>query len=83
MNEAPEQCHECGCIGQHYKGCSSSSFQISENNHCKLIGEATTVGELKKFLSGYDDNASFGFRSQPMQALYEVRYGKEKYVVFQ
>jgi len=81
MSEAAQQCHECGCIDQHYKGCSS--FQTSENDHCKLIGEARTVGELKKFLDGYNDNASFGFRNQPMQALYEVRYGKEKYVVFQ
>ncbi len=54
-----------------------------QDYHCKLLGEAMTVGELRELLNNYDDNTSFGFRNQPLQSLYEIRYGSEKYVVFQ
>lgn len=60
-----------------------NNIKIWDNGHCKLLGEARTVGELKKLLEGYDDKTSFGFRNQPLQALHELRYDNEKYIVFQ
>jgi len=53
------------------------------DGHCIKLGEPKTVGELKNILSKYDDNISFGFRNQPIQALHELRHKDEIYVVFQ
>lgn len=51
-----------------------------------FLGVATTVGELRKLIEQYPDETSFGFRNQPMQALYEVDTScgqlNELYVVF-
>jgi hypothetical protein len=49
----------------------------------RSLGEATTVGELRQLLEGYSDDISFGFRNQPMQALYEVRHPDVVFVCFQ
>lgn len=59
------------------------NFKSWEGGYCKLLGEAITVGELKKLLNKYDDKTSFGFRNQPMQQLYELKYGENIFVVFQ
>lgn len=50
---------------------------------CIPLGEAHTVGEFRKMLEGYSDDSKFGFRNQPMQSLFEVRYGESTYLLFQ
>jgi len=60
-------------------------YQLKQwkDGHCKYLGEARTVGELKKMLEDYPDSTSFGFHNQPMQTLHEIKYQNDKYVVFQ
>jgi len=58
--------------------------QPSESNpRIRSLGIATTIGELKKLIKNYPDDTSFGFRNQPMQKLYEVKYGDDVFVTFQ
>lgn len=54
-----------------------------ERPNIKKIGRATTIGELKKMIKDYPDNIPFGFRNQPMQSLYEIKYSDVMYVAFQ
>lgn len=50
----------------------------------KEIGRPTTLGELREMTKDYPDEVGFGFRNQPMQSLFEVKYqGEAIYVVFQ
>lgn len=51
-------------------------------NQFKVIGIATTIGELKKLISQYPDETSFGFFNQGQQQLEEVTIGKKFFVVF-
>lgn len=53
-----------------------------DNATVKLLGQATTIGELKALIDKYPDNTSFGFRNQPLQLLFEIQSGNEKFVVF-
>ena len=58
--------------------------QPSESNpRIRSLGIATTIGELKKLIKNYPDDTSFGFRNQPMQKLYEVKYDDIVFVTFQ
>lgn len=47
------------------------------------LGIPQTVGELRKLLEQYPDDASFGFRNQPLQILYYLEYPGLKCVCFQ
>ncbi len=49
----------------------------------KRLGIARTVGQLRKLLKPYPSRTGFGFRNQPMQALWNVKHGKTVSVVFQ
>jgi len=58
--------------------------QPSESNsQIRSLGIATTIGELKELIKNYPDDTSFGFRNQPMQKLYEVKYDDIVFVTFQ
>ena len=58
--------------------------QPSESNsQIRSLGIATTIGELKELIKNYPDDTSFGFRNQPMQKLYEVKYDDDVFVTFQ
>lgn len=50
---------------------------------CRKIGRPLTVGALSKLLKRYRPGTSFGFRNQPMQSLYEIKYSDKIFVVFQ
>jgi hypothetical protein len=47
------------------------------------LGTPTTIGELKKLISNYSDDTSFGFRNQRIQTLYQNKIGEETFIVFQ
>lgn len=49
----------------------------------RALGKPNTTGALRKILKQYKSKTSFGFRNQPMQGLYEVRYPDAVFVVFQ
>ena len=51
--------------------------------HCKKLGTPKTVGELVSLLEQYDQDMEFGFRNQPTQSLYEVKYTEGTAVLFQ
>ena len=50
---------------------------------CRRIGTPKTAGALAKLLKRYKPRTVFGFRNQPMQSLYEVRYTDKVFVCFQ
>jgi hypothetical protein len=56
---------------------------VYDDDRFKKLGTPTTIGELKKIISEYDDHVSFGFRNQPIQSLFEIRVGETVFVVFQ
>lgn len=43
-----------------------------DKSNIKYLGIPITIGELKKLIKNYGDDVSFGFRNQPLQALYEL-----------
>lgn len=49
----------------------------------KMIGTPKTIGELKKLIENYPDETSFGFLNQPMQDLFERKFGDQVFVCFQ
>lgn len=49
----------------------------------KIFDAALTVGDLRKQLSYFPDDVSFGFRNQPMQVLYHIKYDDFEALVFQ
>lgn len=57
--------------------------RVINNDWCKTLGEARTVGELRQLLEKYPNETSFGFRNQPMQWLYEVKRKDSVGIVFQ
>ena len=50
----------------------------------KELGKPMTLGEFREMTKDYPDEVGFGFRNQPMQSLFEVKYhDKAIFVVFQ
>ncbi len=49
----------------------------------QIFDACLTVGELRAQLSKFADNVSFGFRNQPMQVLYHIKYDDFEALVFQ
>ena len=53
-----------------------------ECGNLRSLGVVKTIRELKEVIKDYPDETSFGFRNQPMQELYEVKYPDALFVVF-
>lgn len=73
----------CGITWEQYFTEIGKTFPAILYPTTHLLGEATTVGQMRKLLEKYADNISFGFRNQPMQTLYEVLFQDLTAVIFQ
>lgn len=84
VSKTPPNCEGCGCKGwlNEDELDDDEEDELIENRYKKL-GTPVTIGELKKLINGYDDHVSFGFKNQPVQSLFEIRYGETVFVVFQ
>lgn len=49
----------------------------------KQLGKPKTIGDLKKVISNYPDDTSFGFRNMPLLELVEIKDDDKLYVSFQ
>jgi hypothetical protein len=72
------------CLYDRYCGDMSYDKPSPEKNKMIHLGMPDTIGKLKDLIKNYPDNTSFGFRNQPMQNLFEVKYNDEDeiFVVF-
>ncbi len=53
---------------------SEGKEDLIHPDNVQLLGQAQTIGHLKALIRTFDHDTAFGFRNQPMQSLYLIKY---------